>query len=46
MSALAVRELAQVSRRADNPALLEALPDLAVDPSWIVRELDAERSSR
>jgi hypothetical protein len=46
VSALAVRELSEVSRRADNPTLLEALPDLAVDPSWIVRELDAERASR
>ncbi|WP_344687361.1 hypothetical protein [Blastococcus jejuensis] len=46
VSALAVRELAQVSRRADNPALLEGLPDLEVDPFWIVRELDVERSSR
>jgi predicted transcriptional regulator len=31
VSVVAVRELAEVSRRADNPALLGLLPDLNVD---------------
>ena len=35
VSALAVRELAEVSRRVDNPAILDALPDLVVaDHGW------------
>jgi plasmid stability protein len=46
VSALAVRELSEVSRRADNAALLDALPDLAIDPSWVADGLDAERTSR
>ena len=46
ISALAVRELAEVSKRADNAALLDALPDLSVDPSWVVESLEAERASR
>lgn len=31
VGAVAVRELAEASRRADNPALLGSLPDLGVD---------------
>ena len=46
VSAVAVRELAEVSRRADNPALLGALPDLRVDTGSIVSDLDVERASR
>lgn len=46
VSAIAIRELAEVSRRADNPALLGALPDLGIDTASIVEDLDAERSSR
>ena len=46
VSAVAVRELAEVSRRADNPALLGALPDLGIDTADIVRGLDDERASR
>ena len=46
MSALAVRELSEVSKRVDNAALLEALPDLAIDPSRLVEGLDVERTSR
>jgi hypothetical protein len=42
VNAVAVRELADVSRRASNPALLGSLPDLQVDPSQIV----ADRSQR
>jgi plasmid stability protein len=44
VSALAVRELAEVSRRADNPTLLGALPDVDSDAEAIVSELDAARS--
>jgi plasmid stability protein len=46
VNAIAVRELAQASRRADNPALLGALPDLGVDAADIVADLDAERARR
>jgi plasmid stability protein len=46
VAAVAVRELAEVSRRADNPALLGALPDLGVDVEAIVHDLEAERSAR
>jgi plasmid stability protein len=46
VNAVAVRELADSSRRADNPALLGALPDLGVDPATIAADLDAERASR
>lgn len=43
VGAMAVRELAEVSRRADNPALLDALPDLGVETATIVADLDAGR---
>lgn len=46
VGALAVRELAEVSRRADNPVLLGALPDLGIDPAAIVADLDAGRGER
>jgi plasmid stability protein len=46
VGAVAVRELAEVSRRADNPALLGALPDLDVDTATILDDLDAERADR
>lgn len=46
VGAVAVRELAEVSRRADNPALLGALPDLEVDPAVIVAHLEAGRRGR
>jgi hypothetical protein len=46
VGAVAVRELAEVSRRADNPALLGALPDLDVETTTIVADVDAERASR
>jgi hypothetical protein len=46
VSSVAVRELAEVSRRADNPALLGALPDIGVDTATIVDDLDAERAGR
>jgi hypothetical protein len=46
VSAVAVRELAEVSRRADNPGLLGALPDLDVDTAVILDDVDAERAAR
>jgi plasmid stability protein len=46
VSAFAVRELADVSRRADNPALLAALPDLGVDLATILEDVQAARSQR
>ena len=46
VSAVAVRELAEVSRRADNPALLGALPDLGIDTADILGALDDERAGR
>lgn len=46
VAAVAVRELAEVSRRADNPALLGALPDVGVDTEAILAGLDVDRSTR
>ncbi len=46
VSAVAIRELAEVSRRADNPALLAALPDLGIDTAEISGGLDAGRAAR
>jgi hypothetical protein len=46
VSAVAVRELAEASRRADNPALLGELPDFKVDVAELVADLDAERAGR
>lgn len=46
VAALAVRELEEASRRADNPALLDALPDLGVDAGSIIADLDAGRAGR
>lgn len=46
VGAVAVRELADVSRRADNPALLGALPDLGIDASAIVADVDGGRAER
>ena len=46
VGAVAVRELAEVSRRADNPALLGSLPDLDVNPAAILHDLDAGRADR
>ncbi|MBA3619290.1 MAG: antitoxin [Acidothermales bacterium] len=46
VSAVAVRELADVSRRADNPALLGRLPDFQVETADIVADLAAERADR
>ncbi|RBY80552.1 antitoxin [Geodermatophilus sp. TF02-6] len=46
LSAFVVRELARLSRRADNPALLGDLPDLDVDPADVITALDDERTAR
>ena len=46
VSALAIRELADVTRRADNAALLAALPDTAVESNELVALVDAERRTR
>ena len=46
VNAVAVRELADASRRADHPALLGALPDLGVDAATIVADLESERAAR
>jgi hypothetical protein len=46
VGAIAVRELSAVTRRADNPALLGQLPDLDIDPSAVVDDLDRERADR
>ena len=46
VSAFAVRELAWVAFRADNPALLAALPDLGVDARTVVDDLGAGRAER
>jgi hypothetical protein len=43
VSAFAVRELGEVSRRADNPALLGGLPDLGVDPAALVADVASGR---
>ena len=46
VGALAVRELAAASRRADNPALLGELPDLDVPVDDVVADVEAERARR
>lgn len=46
VGAVAVRELTDVSRRADNPALLDSLPDQEVDSATIVSALDSGRNDR
>lgn len=44
VNAFAVRELAETSRRADNPGLLASLPHLGVSVPGIVADLDATRA--
>lgn len=46
IGAVAVRELGDVSRRADNAALLGSLPDVDIDVASINEDLDAGRSER
>ena len=46
VGAVAVRELAEVSSRGDNSALLGSLPDLGVDVVTILSDVDAGRADR
>ncbi|UNX55624.1 hypothetical protein MF406_05030 [Georgenia sp. TF02-10] len=46
VSAVAVRELSDVSRRADGPEMTGDLPDLGVDASSIVEGLEQDRAQR
>jgi hypothetical protein len=46
VGAVAVRELSEVSRRADHPELLGSLPDLGIESSVIVEAMDHERAGR
>lgn len=46
VSAVAIRELAEVTRRVDNAALLDALPDTRVAAAELVADLEAERAPR
>lgn len=46
VGAVAVRELAAASRRADNLDLLGALPDLDVDVASVLESLDGARGDR
>jgi len=46
VSAFAVRELAGVARRADNPALLGDLPNIGIDAGAVVGDLEVGRSGR
>ena len=46
VSAVAVRELAEASRRVDNPALLGELPDVNINVAELVGDIDAERAGR
>lgn len=44
VAAVAVRELEEASRRADNPELLDSLPDLGIDPRSVVAAVEAGRA--
>jgi plasmid stability protein len=46
LNAFAVKELTNVADRADNAALLDALPDLSVDLDWIVKTIHEGRDER
>jgi hypothetical protein len=46
VSAMAIRELAEASRRIDNPALLGELPDLNIDTATLLHDIDAARANR
>jgi plasmid stability protein len=46
VGAVAVRELTEVSRRADNPALLAGLPDHGAQVSTVVEDIEQERAGR
>ena len=46
VNSVAIRELAEASRRVDNAALLGSLPDYDVPMSEILEELDRSRAER
>jgi hypothetical protein len=46
LSAFATRELALIARRDANPALLAHLPDLGVDTTTVVGDIEAGRAER
>lgn len=46
VSSFAVRELGEAARRADNPALLEDLPDLGVSARSVVTDVEHGRAAR
>jgi hypothetical protein len=46
VSAFAKRELAVIARRADNPALLADLPDLAIEAGTVVGDVASGRAAR
>ena len=46
VGAVAVRELAEVSHRVDNPALLGTLPDSAMSPERIIAAVGVGRNER
>ena len=46
VSSFALRELADVARRADNPGLLGDLPDIGVATADVVHDLEDSRSAR
>lgn len=46
LGAVAVRELTEASRRADNPSLLGSLPDLKIDTAALIADVDAVRADR
>ena len=46
VSDMAVRELAESSRRADNAALLASLPDIETPAREVLAALDEARSKR
>lgn len=46
VSAVALRELTEASRRVDNARLLAELPDHGIDPAVVVDDLDADRARR
>ena len=46
VGAVAVRELSDVSRRADNAALLGGLPHLDVPVNAIIESIEREREDR
>ena len=46
LNAFAVKELSDASRRADNEAIVDGLPNLDIDTSEIIEALDDSRTTR